>query len=78
VNVPVNVPVSVPVTTPTSFGIPWLPLSIGGGGKGKGIMGDFLKQGRSYQPSLTASVLGIKGARPSDYAIKTGLVIRPL
>jgi hypothetical protein len=75
VNTPVNTNVNTNVFVGGNF--PFLPLSFGGG-KGKGLLGDSIKQGRAYQPSLTAAVLGIRGSRPSAYGIKTGLTVRPL
>lgn len=94
VNAPVNTPTSTNVFTPTSTntftptapvtftgrpGLPPLPLMFGGGGGGfkKGVF-DSLKQPRAYQPSLTASVLGIRGKKPSAALLKTGLTVRPL
>lgn len=85
VNVPVNVntPTNVFTSTPTTvYGKALLPPLLGGlGGSNarfKSGFGDFFKQSRSYNPSLSASVLGITGMKPSSYGIKTGLVIRPL
>jgi len=81
INVPTNTLVTslVPTSTTTSkfplFGI----TRTGGSNKGfKGGFGDFFKQSRSYNPSLTASVLNIKGGLPSDLGIKSGLAIRPI
>lgn len=68
---------SVVVTTPTTL-LPLMPFSLGGFGGGSKMSFDNLKQGRSYQPSLSAAVLGIKGSKPGGYAIKTGLVVRPV
>jgi hypothetical protein len=37
-----------------------------------------VKFNKRYSPSLTAEVFNIKGPKPSDFMISTGLGIRPM
>lgn len=87
--VPVNTPTNTNVYTPTNTNVftptfgglsfpPLLPLIGGGGGRKRRAGPDFLTQSRSYNPSLSSLVLGVRGARPSQFQIKTGLNIRPI
>jgi len=84
VNTPVNTPTNTFVNTPTVTGrkeFLLFPPIFGGGGSNKKFgfgFTDSLKQRRTYQASLTAKVLNIKGSRPSAFGIKTGLVVRPI
>lgn len=78
VNTPTPTNTFVNVFTTTSKA----PLGFGNfGSSNKGVkMGnpDFFKQSRSYNPSLTASVLGLKGEKPGLYGLKSGLGLRRL
>jgi hypothetical protein len=65
-----------PTTTPNiSFGLPdfsLLPQLFGPSRSRK------VKFNKRYSPSLTAEVFNIKGPKPSDFMISTGLGIRPM
>ena len=77
VNVPTTVKTNVPVIVTRKFAFP-LPLLPKGGGFGKLDFGFGSRQQKSYTPSFTAAVLGIKGKMPNYRSLKTGLGVRPL